>query len=447
MSHAIRRSVVAGLALLLVVIDVAAVSRSTDGTGQVLIFPYYNASGGNASLLSIRAESTQRVSAVQVSVPQRDGDTIDFIVYLSSGVTWTAAIITDGADRARLLSSAPACTFPALREAGATDYSIGGLPASGMITAIELGAVQGAPLYLAATPRPDRDCSQLSQAWANGIWSVDPLAGIGSPKNVLSGSLHIVETARGVGYSVDTVVLDDFSTAALHRDVRSAPVTLAHTDPVSRVLIDGQWIESTWPRGIDALSAVLLAMHTEVDVWAIPDVSAATDVMLTLPTFALHEAAGNSPFEYQGNALRLEFAVRDRSSGRTSSHEELHCSPPVTLDQRDAIDRPFLSYSTRLEDSVDADAAPLNAVEHASCFGWISVPLLPPFTTGTVGLRASPPASFSTPPFLTSLEAHRHYGVPMIVTALARSTGAPDGKSFGFQMPAKSVRRVETVPQ
>jgi hypothetical protein len=445
MSRINRRSVVAGVALLFAV-DVAAVSRSTDGTGQVLIFPYYNASGGNASLLSIRAESTQRVSAVQVSVPQRDGDTTDFIIYLSSGVTWTAAIITDGAAGATLLSSAPACTFPTLREAGASDYSIGELPASGMITAIELGAVQEVPLYLAATPRPDRDCAQLAQAWANGIWSANPLAGIAPPKNVLSGSLHIVETARGVGYSVETAALNDFSGTVLHRDVRSTPITLADADPVSRVLIEGHWIVSSWPRGIDATSAALLSAHAEVDVWAIPAVSAATDVMLTMPTYALHQAADRSPFVGQGEALRLEVAVRDRTGG---AHDQggMACSPPVMTDHRDAIDRRFMSYSTRLEDRIDPAATALQSTEHASCFGWIPVPILPAFTTGTISLRASRPASFNTPPFLTSTEGHRHYGVPMIVTALARSTGTPDGKSFGFQMPTRIMRRVETTPQ
>ena len=99
------------------VVDVSANSMhvSDDGTGQVLLFPYYTARSGNVSLLSL-VNTTVTAKALRVNVREARGGFIvaQFNVYMSAKDVWTAAIVSDS-DGARLLTNDTSCTSPQIR--------------------------------------------------------------------------------------------------------------------------------------------------------------------------------------------------------------------------------------------------------------------------------------------------------------------------------------------
>ena len=106
------------LALIFVAFGVINVSANTmhvseTGTGQVLLFPYYTARSGNASLMSLVNTTTQG-KTVRVTVREARGGFVvaQFNLYLSAKDVWTGAIVSD-ADGAQLVSSDTSCTSPA----------------------------------------------------------------------------------------------------------------------------------------------------------------------------------------------------------------------------------------------------------------------------------------------------------------------------------------------
>jgi hypothetical protein len=452
MRPALRPLAAATLALAAVTAgDATAVSRADDGIGQVLIFPYYNASGGNASLLSIKNTNGNVVAAVQLSLPTAAGATTAVILYIPPLSTWTAALVASAAGGSVLQSADPSCTHPVLASAGSAGYAIEGIAASGFLIATELG---GIPPHRALgraanwsrephwqiTDNVPRDCAALAAAWTpGGTWAVDPLAEIERPANRLSGSLHLVESGRGVGYSIDTVVLADFSVAALHRDVVSQPVTLNDATPASSAVVaDGKRIVSTWPRGVDAVGAVLMNGATAADVWHIPEVSAATDFILAFPTFPFYRSVDNSAFYRDMVASRVGIHVLDREGVDAVLLPGADCTPPSQHDERLVVDRPMFAFHTRGEDRLDPQSTALRGIHASGCEGYRQYDL-PASLAGVVEFSTGDDRIHALA--IHSLEGHRYWGLPLIVTALARSTGTPDGKSFGFQM--KSRTRVD----
>src|SRR5262245_56734028 len=78
--------------------DAGAVSVNPRGTGQVLLFPYYTANGGNQTLLTL-VNTTARAKALKLRFNEaRNGRTVfEMNLYLAAYDTWAAAVFAAGA--------------------------------------------------------------------------------------------------------------------------------------------------------------------------------------------------------------------------------------------------------------------------------------------------------------------------------------------------------------
>src|SRR5690349_12019756 len=98
-----------------------AVTTSTDGTGQVLLYPYYSVrptpttGSANNTLVSI-VNRTMRGKAVKLRVHEaKAGAPVhEMNVFVSLRDTWTAALVPSGAGAA-LFSLDHSCTVPTVR--------------------------------------------------------------------------------------------------------------------------------------------------------------------------------------------------------------------------------------------------------------------------------------------------------------------------------------------
>ena len=106
-------AVIAGLTGVAGMVSVAnAVNVNPDGLGQVLIYPYYTARGGNDTLISVVNTSSQAKSAkVRLLEGLNSREVLDFNLYLSAFDVWTAAI-TEDEDGAKLTTADTSCTVP-----------------------------------------------------------------------------------------------------------------------------------------------------------------------------------------------------------------------------------------------------------------------------------------------------------------------------------------------
>jgi len=93
----------------------SAIYRNDNGIGHQLVFPYYTAQNGNATLLSITNTDTTNGKLVKVRFrgAANSDDVYDFQVAMSPGDIWTAAVTKDATTgAAKLATSDKSCTIP-----------------------------------------------------------------------------------------------------------------------------------------------------------------------------------------------------------------------------------------------------------------------------------------------------------------------------------------------
>ncbi|MDR9454025.1 MAG: hypothetical protein RI542_08870, partial [Wenzhouxiangella sp.] len=241
-----------------------AVNVNPDGMGQVLLYPYYSARGGNDTLISI-VNTTERGKAVKIRFREalNSRDVLDFHIYMSPYDVWTAAVTATDAGGAKLLTSDTTCTVPYISgddsyggsvdfldfdyafEGGddfETDPSFDGGPkeiertASGYIEVIEMASMLAVPdeepeddsaEYVAwAAKHADgepNDCQALVNAWTEnaaedavlgGAWLDDETTGFdsddGVPTGGLFGSASIISVSEGTMFSYNATAIDGF---------------------------------------------------------------------------------------------------------------------------------------------------------------------------------------------------------------------------------------------
>lgn len=90
-----------------------AVNVSQDGTGQVLLYPYYNANGGNQTFVNV-TNTTNTTKAVKVRFREGVGseDVFDFTLYLSPYDVWVARVGQEGGNVTLTVPADTSCTVP-----------------------------------------------------------------------------------------------------------------------------------------------------------------------------------------------------------------------------------------------------------------------------------------------------------------------------------------------
>lgn len=93
----------------------SAIVRNDNGIGHQLVFPYFTAQNGNATLLSITNTDTTNGKLVKVRFrgAANSDDVYDFQVAMSPGDIWTAAVTKDATSgAAKLATTDKSCTIP-----------------------------------------------------------------------------------------------------------------------------------------------------------------------------------------------------------------------------------------------------------------------------------------------------------------------------------------------
>ena len=92
----------------------AAVNINNDGTGQVLLYPFYTAEGGQDTYINV-VNTTSAYKAVKVRVLEsmNSVEVLDFNLYMSPNDHWSAVITADPAgDGAMIVTADNTCTVP-----------------------------------------------------------------------------------------------------------------------------------------------------------------------------------------------------------------------------------------------------------------------------------------------------------------------------------------------
>jgi len=99
-------------------------TSATNGSGDILIVPYFTTQANNATLLSITNTDTQSGKAVKVRFrgAGNSDDIFDFQVFLSPADVWTANVSKGADGLSRLTTSDKSCTKPSAAVLNATPF-------------------------------------------------------------------------------------------------------------------------------------------------------------------------------------------------------------------------------------------------------------------------------------------------------------------------------------
>jgi len=310
-----------------------------EGTGQVLMFPFYDGENGNASNMHV-VNTTGKTKAVKVRfVEYKNSDEVlDFNLYLSPYDHFAFGVIQDpNGTGGAVITSDNSCTVPAL---GSPNGAFSGTQtenADGSITRvqpfvnyqyakdfdndiartimghveiIEMGEVGnvGDPLtqpaakasqYAAfakhgATGVP-ANCGGLSTAWATAaLWGNNAQSGISAPKGGLYGLAYHINVDDAAAFTYNAIAVDKWADAAAdyHTDPGSDLPTIAGGVKSSVVHhgtnADYYSVEQTWLTGAEATSSLLATTSLSNDVMVNPALGGQTDWVITFPTKKFH---------------------------------------------------------------------------------------------------------------------------------------------------------------
>ena len=299
-----------------------AVVLNPNGTGQVLVYPYYTVNAGFGTLLSI-VNTTSFGKALKVRA--REGyegrSVVDFNLYLSPFDVWVAQIFAGGGGAA-IASNDNSCTVPAfVKVFGPTPGAVGpgvlyfsadaysgtnsdGGPTSiertreGYIEVIEMGKVTDAQSSTLDAITHDSagvpaNCGQLVSAWdagAAGYWVSNANIDLAPPGGGLYGSESIIDVGRGLMYAIPAAAIDGFSTVVQHTAPGSPSPDLGTASPdpdgsvAAFVPAGSGMVEARFGKPEDAISALFMADRL-YDAYVVdPGLDAATDWIVTFPT-------------------------------------------------------------------------------------------------------------------------------------------------------------------
>ena len=315
--------------------DAGAVNLNPNGTGQVLIYPYYTVNVGQQTQVSVvNTTLVGKVVKVRFREAYNGRAVLDFNLYLSPYDVWTANVfaLSDAGvagDFAGLFTLDTSCTDPPLNGSGSLVNGAGYLrftnanytgaaadtgPSSdsrtreGHIEMILMSDVKPGSALDAATKHvngvpPGCASARVGHEADYSAPTLDPVSGV--PGTLADGGLFgaaaIVDVPQGVFYAYNADALDGFSYVSLFSPTGDPQPTLASVNDrdnaqaaTSHVFASGESIASTYPgttsgsRKVDAVSSVFTANNVYNEYATARDQSIGTDWVLTLPTKHLY---------------------------------------------------------------------------------------------------------------------------------------------------------------
>ncbi|WP_223789660.1 hypothetical protein [Marinicella meishanensis] len=256
-----------------------AVQHSVDGTGEVLIYPYYTVNNDLNTLYSV-VNTTADTKAIRINFLESDIGLVvlSFNVYLDAYDVWTGALVSStstvgahvGEPNATHVTADTSCA-PFLNKANQeflpfvidldleVDNKSMQRATEGHMEVIELATFTGQTVASADhnfTGVP-ANCAAIESDWADN--EVYDTADEAEPTAGLYGTASIVNVAEGMAFTYDAIALQNFwQGAGQHTSPGELEPDLSSAAPVSKVLMpDGTLIEANWEHGFQAVSEVL----------------------------------------------------------------------------------------------------------------------------------------------------------------------------------------------
>lgn len=422
-----------------------------NGTGQVLIYPYFSVQSKDSSpfntyLSLVNRSFDAKVLRVRFREGRAGSEVANFNLYLGGGDTWTAALIPS-ARGTRLVTTDRSCVngafsadggqltydFDASSFSGSHGDGLGSDTArlrEGYVEVLEMATLGGASAVSVSIdtstnpPRP-HDCAAVQGA--SVALETD------APSGGLSGTLTLINVANGLNFTVGAEALDEVASRVYYRDVGDAypDFDSVEVDPVAMFQANGKSYRTTWTSGVQAITAALTHASLGGEVILDTITASATDWVVTLPMQRFAPLT-KPPTSYpsgagQGRPVSIQFTARDGPSVRLLDECGFLCPPgayPVS---------PVLPWaSTILSFRTDLGIASVQSATSSTALGsanamLVTLPTSAQDGTGTVIFDQS----FGSDPGLAFIGTSIRHGDGVASSESARLGGLP---AVGFMV-------------
>lgn len=290
-----------------------AVFVNPDGTGQVLLYPYYTVQNGYETYVHIvNTQDTTKAVKVRIREGMNSQEVLDFNLYLSPHDEWAGKIFHTTAGASLRTSDTSCISGKALPDDGqpfvnyeysgdATAYKTTERAREGYIEVIEMGNItdpdmvaniaHGGPIGA----RVPLDCDAVRTASKNASHAINGGASndfVTVPTGGLYGFASLIAVGSGLRTSYDAVALDNFFIGGLVgsiNDLHALPGTsapsLSDVDTVATIFNGGAIVQfDSLTYAIDNVSALL--MHSAIMNDYVVDAgrNSSTNWIVTFPT-------------------------------------------------------------------------------------------------------------------------------------------------------------------
>jgi len=304
-----------GFALLMWAQLTMAIHRNPQGTGEVLLLPYYSANNGLNTLVEV-VNTTDQSKAIKINIKELffAETVLSYNVYLGPHDSWSFALVPDntsvdgldGDEGVRHLtadgSCAPALAKPGVHMSPVFQFEPDALRRvrEGFIEVLEMGVLTGeaAEALNLADGQDAPDCQAIEERWADGgIWDLDATADVLPASGGLSADVSLIDVVQGINYGFAAVALKDFFPADVvhHTAADGLPVSLDKGADEAWLFYDNDYKKLRFTQAMDAVNAVLMAHDIEASYSLDSIVDGRTEVILSLPTKEFMRISESSP--------------------------------------------------------------------------------------------------------------------------------------------------------
>lgn len=304
-----------------------AVHVNPDGTGQVLLYPYYTVQNGYETYVSVvNTQNTTKAVKVRILEGMNSQEVLDFNLYLSPYDEWSAKIFrTDSG--AAIMTTDTSCTSGQVTSSGiefrnyqyvtdATAWRTTERTREGYIELIEMGNVVHSTLVTAIkhVNGVPGNCATVRSAAASG-GLLNQSGNVVAPTGGLYGYGTTISVGSGLRTTYDAVALDNFWSAldgGQHTPPGSLLPSLEQVGTDAVLIRDGMAID--WaPDGarnqpVDPVSAVLMRSAIMNDYVVDSGRNSSTNWVVTFPTKRFYVNGPNTatPFSAKWNTSTAE---------------------------------------------------------------------------------------------------------------------------------------------
>ena len=419
LSMAVAASV-ASLTLASAHINAQQMYVNQEGTGQVLLFPFYDAENGNATNFHVvNTTSAAKVVKVRFLEYKASYEVLDFNLFLSPKDHFAFGVVMDpNGTGGAIVTTDNSCTVPAL---GSPNNGIDGTTvenADGSITRtqpfvnfefqkgkfvdqdiartlrghveiIEMGVISNTTPATAGAPTPTEAsqqfaawathgadgvpaaCDSLASSYITGAWAADLSKNVAQPSGGLYGLAYHINVEDAAAYGFEPAAIEGWADPVtdFHKSPGSIDPGLGTTaNKNSYVLDDGFAIAARFPTSLDAVSSLFMTTTITNDVMLNSAIGGMTDWVTTFPTKRAYVTDGLLPAANPKQPFTDAYAGRSLNAAGTA-YEELESCEPVTPASTDREEARTIGGNGFSPSPVGAKGAELCNEQHVAAFG------------------------------------------------------------------------------